>query len=128
MGNIPDSRPSWVQRHPAAFAIISLFAAAFLIRLWPLIEIRHSWEDAYYFIELARSLCVPAHVYLWDEPLNYLDVDARERIEAALLDADAAFIFVEHDATFVDRVATRRVSLEPVTKGADQETKREDSP
>ena len=78
-------------------------------------------------VELARSLCVPAHVYLWDEPLNYLDVDARERIEAALLDADAAFIFVEHDATFVHRLATRRVNLEPVTKGADQETRREDS-
>jgi lincosamide and streptogramin A transport system ATP-binding/permease protein len=64
-------------------------------------------------VEVARSLCMPAHVYLWDEPLNYVDVDARERIEAALLAADAAFIFVEHDAAFVERVATGRVTLEP---------------
>ncbi len=64
-------------------------------------------------VELARSLCTPAHVYLWDEPLNYLDVDARERIEAALLAAEAAFIFVEHDAAFVDRLATGRVTLIP---------------
>jgi lincosamide and streptogramin A transport system ATP-binding/permease protein len=72
-------------------------------------------------IELARSLGQPAHLYLWDEPLNYVDVDARERIEAALLEssfqkaslleAGAAIIFIEHDARFVDTVATRRVLL-----------------
>jgi lincosamide and streptogramin A transport system ATP-binding/permease protein len=72
-------------------------------------------------IELARSLGQPAHLYLWDEPLNYVDVDARERIEAALLEASfqkgslleagAAIIFIEHDARFVDTVATRRVLL-----------------
>lgn len=62
-------------------------------------------------IELARSLSVPAHLYLWDEPLNYVDVDTRERIETALLDSSAAMIFVEHDVAFVDRVATRRIVL-----------------
>jgi lincosamide and streptogramin A transport system ATP-binding/permease protein len=64
-------------------------------------------------IELARSLSKPAHLYLWDEPLNYVDVDTRERIEAALLEAVAAIIFVEHDARFVETVATRRVRLVP---------------
>jgi lincosamide and streptogramin A transport system ATP-binding/permease protein len=64
-------------------------------------------------IELARSLCEPAHLYLWDEPLNYVDVDARERIEAAILSSGAAFIFVEHDAAFVERLATKRLLLEP---------------
>lgn len=64
-------------------------------------------------VELARSLSRPAHLYLWDEPLNYVDVDAREQIEAALLESGSAFIFVEHDARFVDTVATGRVALSP---------------
>ena len=68
-------------------------------------------------VELARSLCTPAHVYLWDEPLNYVDVDAREAIEAALLAADTAFIFVEHDERFIDRLATKRVTLEVAGSG-----------
>ena len=62
-------------------------------------------------IELARSLSEPAHLYLWDEPLNYLDVDTRERLEPALLASGAAFIFVEHDARFVDAIATEQVVL-----------------
>lgn len=71
-------------------------------------------------IELARSLCQPAHLYLWDEPLNYVDVDARERIEAALLDSNAALIFVEHDARFVETVATNQVSLVPTDRAKPQ--------
>lgn len=63
-------------------------------------------------IELARSLITPAHLYIWDEPLNYVDVDARERLEAALLETTASFIFVEHDARFVERLATTTVRLE----------------
>jgi lincosamide and streptogramin A transport system ATP-binding/permease protein len=63
-------------------------------------------------VELARSVIEPAHVLLWDEPLNWIDVDARERIEEALLAASVSMIFVEHDARFVERLATRRIVLE----------------
>ena len=28
---------------------------------------------------LAASLCCPAHLYIWDEPLNYIDLPSRER-------------------------------------------------
>jgi lincosamide and streptogramin A transport system ATP-binding/permease protein len=73
-------------------------------------------------VELARSLCTPAHLYLWDEPLNYVDVDARERIEAALLTSAAAFIFVEHDAKFIERLATRRLALKPRQEKGETET------
>ncbi len=81
-------------------------------------SIEHLSQGQQKKIELARSLMTPAHLYIWDEPLNYLDVDARERIEAALLDAalleaGASFIFVEHDARFVDRLATSEVTLVP---------------
>ncbi len=75
-------------------------------------------------IELARSLSERAHLYLWDEPLNYVDVDARERIEEALLASGSALIFVEHDARFVDSVATGQVSLVPSGTNRNTDTDR----
>lgn len=60
---------------------------------------------------LARSLCKRAHLYLWDEPLNYLDVPSREQLERAILSSDATMLFVEHDETFVNNIATRIVRL-----------------
>lgn len=60
---------------------------------------------------LARSLCERANLYVWDEPLNYLDVDAREQLEKAILASDASIVFVEHDANFLKTVATRVLCL-----------------
>ncbi|MFR7742625.1 MAG: ATP-binding cassette domain-containing protein [Acutalibacteraceae bacterium] len=34
---------------------------------------------------LARSLCEPSHLLVWDEPLNYVDVLSRMQIEDLLL-------------------------------------------
>ncbi len=61
---------------------------------------------------LARSLCTPAHLYLWDEPLNYVDLWSRMQLEELLSSGGATLIFVEHDRAFADRVATRTVTLE----------------
>ncbi|MEA4933219.1 MAG: ATP-binding cassette domain-containing protein, partial [Lawsonibacter sp.] len=36
---------------------------------------------------LAASLCQSAHLYVWDEPLNYIDLFSRMQIEELLLDA-----------------------------------------
>ena len=60
---------------------------------------------------LAASMAKAAHLYLWDEPLNYIDVESREQIEEMLADTDATLVFVEHDRRFVDRVATRALAL-----------------
>ena len=61
---------------------------------------------------LALSLAEPAHLYLWDEPLNDIDPESREQIEEMLLAAeDAAVVFIEHERAFVDRVATETLSL-----------------
>ena len=60
---------------------------------------------------LARSLCERAHLYLWDEPLNYIDVLSRMQIEQLLLECAPTMLFVEHDAAFVRRVATRTLCL-----------------
>ncbi|HML49289.1 MAG TPA: Lsa family ABC-F type ribosomal protection protein, partial [Clostridia bacterium] len=60
---------------------------------------------------LAASLATPAHLYLWDEPLNYIDVLSREQIEALLQQAHATMVFVEHDRSFIQAVATEKIVL-----------------
>lgn len=60
---------------------------------------------------LAKSLCEQAHLYVWDEPLNYIDVLSRVQIEELLLKWRPTLLFVEHDAAFREHVATRVVEM-----------------
>ena len=60
---------------------------------------------------LARSLCEAAHLYIWDEPLNYVDIYTRMQMEELLLTHRPTMVFVEHDQAFTDKVATKIVSL-----------------
>lgn len=60
---------------------------------------------------LARSLCIPAHVYIWDEPLNYIDVLSRVQLEGLLRQSNPTMLLVEHDAVFLDRVCTQEIPL-----------------
>lgn len=60
---------------------------------------------------LARSLCEPSHLLVWDEPLNYVDVLSRIQLEELLLEFQPTIVFVEHDSVFCDRVATKAVTL-----------------
>lgn len=60
---------------------------------------------------IARSLCEEAHLHVWDEPLNYIDVISRMQIEELLLEYQPTMLFVEHDRTFCERMATKTVEL-----------------
>ncbi len=60
---------------------------------------------------LAVSLCQHAHLYVWDEPLNYIDVISRIQLEELIAAYAPTLLFVEHDAAFSDAVATRRITL-----------------
>ena len=60
---------------------------------------------------LARSICQPENLHIWDEPMNYIDVISRMQIEELLLTYQPTILFVEHDKTFCDRIATKIVSL-----------------
>ena len=60
---------------------------------------------------LARSICQPKHLHVWDEPMNYIDVISRMQIEELLLTFRPTILFVEHDKTFCDRIATKIVRL-----------------
>lgn len=62
-------------------------------------------------ILLAASLLVPAHLYVWDEPLNYMDVFSRMQIEKLILQYQPTMLFVEHDARFREKIATSLVRL-----------------
>ena len=60
---------------------------------------------------LAKSICEPMHLHIWDEPMNYIDVISRMQIEALLLEFQPTILFVEHDKAFCDNVATKIVKL-----------------
>jgi len=60
---------------------------------------------------IAKSLCEPAHLYLWDEPLNFIDVLSRMQLEALLTEYRPTMLFVEHDAAFTSAVATKQIDL-----------------
>ena len=60
---------------------------------------------------IASSLCTPAHLYIWDEPLNYLDVYTRRQLEELLHANRVTMLLVEHDAAFCRAVQTGEVRL-----------------
>ena len=60
---------------------------------------------------LARSLCEDANLFIWDEPLNYVDILSRVQIENAILAYQPAVIFVEHDRLFCEHTATEIVEI-----------------
>ena len=60
---------------------------------------------------LARSICEPMHLHIWDEPMNYIDIISRMQIEAVLKEYQPTILFVEHDKAFCDNVATKVVEL-----------------
>lgn len=52
---------------------------------------------------IARSLCEEAHLYIWDEPLNYIDVFSRLQIEELVSKYRPTLLFVEHDRVFREK-------------------------
>lgn len=56
---------------------------------------------------LAASLCEQAHLYIWDEPLNFIDVFSRMQLEELICKFKPTMLLVEHDKAFVDKVATK---------------------
>lgn len=60
---------------------------------------------------LARSLCRQAHLYVWDEPLNFVDVYSRIQIEELIKECSPTMLLVEHDRAFREQVATKIISI-----------------
>lgn len=60
---------------------------------------------------IAATLAKPAHLYIFDEPLNFIDVFSRIQIENVLLQNNATIIFVEHDKIFREKIATKVITI-----------------
>ncbi len=60
---------------------------------------------------IAGSLLTSAHLYIWDEPLNYIDVFSRMQIEKLIEEYQPTMLIVEHDVRFREKLATKEIVL-----------------
>lgn len=60
---------------------------------------------------LAGLLLSKSHVLLLDEPTNHLDFETVEALGAALKDFPGTLVFISHDRTFVNLVATHILEI-----------------
>lgn len=60
---------------------------------------------------LAKSICEQANIYIWDEPLNYIDIFTRMQLEKLIEEYQLTMIFVEHDEMFSNKIATNIINL-----------------
>lgn len=63
---------------------------------------------------IAAGLLKQAHLYIWDEPLNYVDVFSRMQIENLILRYQPTMLLVDHDVRFRDKIATKVVELKRI--------------
>ncbi len=61
---------------------------------------------------LGAALVGQPDLLLLDEPTNHLDIEAIDALEEALLSYSGSVVFVTHDRTFIDRLATRIIELD----------------
>ena len=62
-------------------------------------------------VELARSLAEPAHLYLWDEPLTYLDTYNQQQLIQLIQEKRPPMLIVEHDQNFIKQTATKKIEI-----------------
>ncbi|MGE7764017.1 Lsa family ABC-F type ribosomal protection protein [Peribacillus sp. NPDC096540] len=60
---------------------------------------------------IAKSLCEKAYLYIWDEPLNFIDIYSRMQIEELIQQFNPTMVIVEHDQAFQQTVATKTISM-----------------
>jgi ATP-binding cassette subfamily F protein 3 len=58
-------------------------------------------------VALARLLVVPSNLLLMDEPTNHLDLDSSEALIDALTRYEGTLLFVSHNRSFVNGLATQ---------------------
>lgn len=63
-------------------------------------------------VDLARVLLSNPDIFLLDEPTNHLDMDSIGFLAATLKRSHAPLLFISHDRSFVDEVATRIIELD----------------
>lgn len=61
---------------------------------------------------LQKSLLEPANLYLWDEPLNYLDTFNQDQIIELIKTYRPTMLIIEHDSRFIDEIDAEVVELQ----------------
>jgi ATP-binding cassette subfamily F protein uup len=61
---------------------------------------------------LAQALVVSPDLLLLDEPTNHLDIEAIQWLEEFLLNCNIGIIFITHDRSLLQRLATRIIELD----------------
>jgi len=62
-------------------------------------------------VDIAKTLAEHHQILFLDEPLNYMDVQFKAQLEAALSEEELTLVFVEHNEEFGERVANRVIEL-----------------
>ena len=62
-------------------------------------------------VALVKSLLEPADFYLWDEPVNYLDVFNQDQLIKLIKTVKPTMLLIEHDDYFIKQVATKIINL-----------------
>ncbi|MGZ4995876.1 MAG: ATP-binding cassette domain-containing protein, partial [Methylobacter sp.] len=63
-------------------------------------------------VALARALVIEPEVLLLDEPTNHLDFESITWLEEQILNFQGAVLFVTHDRSFLQKLATRIIDLD----------------
>lgn len=61
---------------------------------------------------LAKALVVSPELLLLDEPTNHLDISAIQWLEDQLMNFNAGLLFITHDRSLLQRLATRIIELD----------------
>lgn len=63
-------------------------------------------------VALAKLFVGDMNTLILDEPTNFLDIEAVEALESLLTDYKGTIIFVSHDRRFIEKIATRILTIE----------------